>query len=545
MARKVKFSLKMSDGAQVRTIEELREHFDIGAVLDYYIDGRLSEWLTDRYYDEEAQKVNALASCSNSCIIKSLCDILDVPYSQTKAKQFDLDNIARMNERREHLKKFTADDAILEAVDRVAFSQEELADLLASDVKIIYLCGEYFIIPGNIGGITYIGVNNPVVEFDSENVKQGIDFQNLNFDIANYLDNDGKKFFKFFAKNSLLGVKMLRIAVENESAKAQSILGSCFMEGFGVEKNEKEGIEWIKKAAEQGNVYAQLNLGHCYRYGLGVRKNGEECVKWTQKAAAQGNTSAQTRMGICYEQGFGVDQNAEEAVKWYRKAAEQNHDMAQYYLGFCYRYGIGVKENLEKAIDWFQKSLNQGNKKAKSELIKIAPQLFKISDVILYAVGGRENLNIGTKINMETGEIDILVDDRAKVNESILGELCATTWIEPKFYVYTKEQYAAKEAFEEIASLAKSIIKGSTHLLVESIRTKLTDAPPNLYFLDDDLYNATPEIQTVQEDLGEGWIHMKMEISADMKDDFDSNVLSQCSNSLKESNRALELSWKD
>ena len=44
----VKFPLIMSDGTPVRTIEELREHFDLEAVLGYYSNGRLIKWLEDR-----------------------------------------------------------------------------------------------------------------------------------------------------------------------------------------------------------------------------------------------------------------------------------------------------------------------------------------------------------------------------------------------------------------------------------------------------------------------------------------------------------------
>ena len=75
----VKFPLKMSDGTPVRTIEELREHFDFPAVLRYYSSGKLGRWLSDRYYDEEAEKVGDLDPSSED-FKKSLCDILGVNY---------------------------------------------------------------------------------------------------------------------------------------------------------------------------------------------------------------------------------------------------------------------------------------------------------------------------------------------------------------------------------------------------------------------------------------------------------------------------------
>ena len=49
MARRIKFALEMADGYLVRRdIEELREHFDISAVMRYFKSGKLTEWLEDR-----------------------------------------------------------------------------------------------------------------------------------------------------------------------------------------------------------------------------------------------------------------------------------------------------------------------------------------------------------------------------------------------------------------------------------------------------------------------------------------------------------------
>ena len=52
MARKVKFPLKLADGTEARTLDELREHFDSESVVGYFHDGRLLTWLRSRYYDD-------------------------------------------------------------------------------------------------------------------------------------------------------------------------------------------------------------------------------------------------------------------------------------------------------------------------------------------------------------------------------------------------------------------------------------------------------------------------------------------------------------
>ena len=64
MARKIRFPLKMKNGAEVHTLDELKENFDLESVLVYFTDGKLATWLADRYYDEKAEAVSALSADS-------------------------------------------------------------------------------------------------------------------------------------------------------------------------------------------------------------------------------------------------------------------------------------------------------------------------------------------------------------------------------------------------------------------------------------------------------------------------------------------------
>lgn len=384
----VKFPLIMTDGTPVRTIEELREHFDLKAVLGYYSNGRLAEWLENRYYDEEAEKVKALDSSLND-FRKNLCSILGVDYLGKEDDGLDLAEITKKRERRELLKKYTADDGVLMSADRVAFTQEEMDDLLkhpdllekdGEGNKIIYLFGEQFTIPGNIGGIIYRGVNSPVVSFAGETMRADIDFQGLEFDIEKYVNDDVKEFYKFFDKNPKLGVKMLLAVAEKGASSVQFVLGRCYSYGFGIEQNYEEAVKWYRKAAEKGDARAQNNLGRCYSQGKGVKQDFEEAFRMYLKAAEQGRMIAQNNVGDCYRWGEGVEQNPEEAVRWYRKAAAQGHAIAQNNLGDCYHYGEGVEENNQEAIRWYRMVAVQGNVAAQVKL------------VTCYLVGDGQNL---------------------------------------------------------------------------------------------------------------------------------------------------------
>ncbi|MCL1986453.1 MAG: hypothetical protein FWG64_00565 [Firmicutes bacterium] len=199
--KKIKFPLKMADDKQVRTLEELRENFDLAAVLGYYDDGRLTEWLTDRYYENEAEQVKSLNPKSPN-FKQQLCEVLGAAYSADET--MSLEEIAARNERLAKLKQFTAEDTILAAIDRVAFSQEELADLLDEDVKEIYLCGDKFSIPGSVRGVTYIGVNSPQVDAPSDFADKGIFLNDV------LVGNERLKFFNVKpAKFSGLEVRQL------------------------------------------------------------------------------------------------------------------------------------------------------------------------------------------------------------------------------------------------------------------------------------------------------------------------------------------------
>ena len=281
----VKFPLKMSDGTPVRTIEELREHFDLEAVLGCYSNGQLLEWLEDRYYDEEAGKVRDLKASSKK-LNQKLCEILGVPYSGKTDEKLDIKAIKSKNEHHELLKKYTTDDKILSMADDIIFTQEELNNLVYREDsleeddkgnKVAYICGEHFVIPRYMGNITYKGINNPKVEFAEPSIvyedpiESGIDFQNVDFSfddyVAKYSDYDdlgcyGILFCSELKNNPDLAINTIRICAEKGSIDAWAALGWCYCRGFGVEKDKKEALKWYQKAAAQGNKWAKQELEH-------------------------------------------------------------------------------------------------------------------------------------------------------------------------------------------------------------------------------------------------------------------------------------------
>ena len=151
--RKIKLPLEMANGAQVRSLEELRENFDMGSVLGSFMNGKLLTWLNDRWLEDEAEQVDAL-SMNDPDLAAKLCRIFGVEYHAEDA--VDAEEAARRQERLARLRQYTEDEEILSKVDQVAFDQEDLADLYDMGVGTIYLCAGRFKIPKSKQHLNYI-----------------------------------------------------------------------------------------------------------------------------------------------------------------------------------------------------------------------------------------------------------------------------------------------------------------------------------------------------------------------------------------------------
>lgn len=366
----IKFPLKMADGAQVRSIEELREHFDLATVLEYYTSGRLLDWLSSRYYDEEADMVSKLDS-SSADFKKSLCEALGVPYSEEEASKTNMDDISRRNERREMLKKYTADDAVLAAADRVAFTQDELMELLNKGEKEICLCGDEYIISVEFENVTYIGVNNPKIEISGDISNKNIVFKNIDMQIKtleDVLDLENLDLENYDPKGlNPETIHVIKTEAEKGNPIAQYIYGRYCYFGRGSVINKKEAVKWYAKAAKQNLPAAQEELGQCYHYEKGVENDETKASEWHRAAignyrnlAEKGDAKAQYELGRClsdcnyddYDDNDGYD---EEAVKWFRKSSEQGHLNAMICLVSFNERGFTKLVNNQESEKWCQK----------------------------------------------------------------------------------------------------------------------------------------------------------------------------------------------
>ena len=295
MAKKIRFPLKMKSGAEVRSLEELQENFDLESVLRYFADGRLKTWLADRYYNEKAEAVSAL-SVGMPDLNAQLCDILGIEYISDD-DETDLELIQRRNEKLKILNEITADKDILDNIDLVAMDQDELFDILDESPEKVYLYGDKFEIPFGENKIRYIGVNKPLVilengkkKFDYEEV--GIIFENIEFEEK--MDSD--------------------ITIDD-------IIFGCSLKEIYDNTDNCE----LKSKAESGDDIAAFNLAYQYENGFNVEKDYKKALAWYIKASSQGNASASYKIAEFYSKGLGVVKNGETAEIWYKKAVQQGY----------------------------------------------------------------------------------------------------------------------------------------------------------------------------------------------------------------------------
>lgn len=109
-------------------------------------------------------------------------------------------------------------------------------------------------------------------------------------------------------------VKAFKKSAKKGNTDAMLMLGLCYENGRGVDKDIEESLEWYGKAAESEDTLAEAVYGAAL-----IGKDQEKGLKYLKKAANKGSVIAQTVLGV-----FRMKEGDEdEAVKYLKKAAGQ------------------------------------------------------------------------------------------------------------------------------------------------------------------------------------------------------------------------------
>lgn len=155
---------------------------------------------------------------------------------------------------------------------------------------------------------------------------------------------------------------------DNERLYGVSILGHCYYQGLGVEKNIAEAVRYHQQVVDNKNAYdyrnvAHIDLANCYYYGQVVKTDYAKFVSLLDGIYLWSYPETQYLLARCYIEGKGVKKNVEKGLDIIRYTNTNDEalkmKMAHLYFDGAYaqadryRRGDGVKKDLEKAADMF------------------------------------------------------------------------------------------------------------------------------------------------------------------------------------------------
>ncbi|AYV82686.1 MAG: hypothetical protein Hyperionvirus2_54 [Hyperionvirus sp.] len=138
----------------------------------------------------------------------------------------------------------------------------------------------------------------------------------------------------------------------------KNLIGLCYGDGIGVEKNSEKSFEWVEAAAIGGNHWGYYNMAH-QLINSGKDKTidaRDRIVIALKKSIELKNDDAMTTLGGIYRK----EMNVREAIVMYKRAAECGNPAAMVALGSIYWYDNDHKDSKE-AIVWTEKAISAGD----------------------------------------------------------------------------------------------------------------------------------------------------------------------------------------
>lgn len=308
--RKIRFPLKMKNGTSVRTIEELRENFDIDSVLEYHINGKLLIWLGNRYYDDIANTVRDISADSDN-VCQELCRALGV---ETQEANNSIADIRMKQDKLKRYRELMGDESFVDKISQIALDQNDLDVLLKKDEKDIYLFKGEFAIDLSKTDILYTGIDSVTIKASNMDFNNIFDIDNIKNASILWVDKNEEAIHKL--------IESLRINSHNKSATAWIGITSTNSgsESFSLSKSIVKTLSEISENGEE-----------LYRYGKLMKNTNLEVSFECFKIAANngGSSEAMFEVAQCYENGIGVSKDLSTAIKYYGRAHYNKHPSAK------------------------------------------------------------------------------------------------------------------------------------------------------------------------------------------------------------------------
>lgn len=231
-----------------------------------------------------------------------------------------------------------------------------------SHLKRLIKLGEYenYIILGRLYQYKNKGVNKDLQKakkYYQKAINHGIKRANFNLGTLYFsydkhktddiIELDYKKAFNYFKASEFFDNSTDNL---RRNYEATHILGICYMNGYGVEKDEDMALK-----------YFLLESNPCSAYYIGRimqnKKEYKKALKAYEKSAKCGIRDSLNSLGILYEKGWGTKKDVKKALEYYQKAYKNGSTAAAYNIALLYHFGEeGIKKDIEKAKNWYKKS---------------------------------------------------------------------------------------------------------------------------------------------------------------------------------------------
>ena len=160
------------------------------------------------------------------------------------------------------------------------------------------------------------------------------------------------------------GLRLISEAADLNEPRAMLNLGLYLIIGEVVQADHKGAVEWLKKSADAGERVAKVALGDCYMKRIAGRFSFRKAYELYKDAAELGDMEGTFKVGRAYLLGYHVSQSAEKAAIWFKTAAEGGYAEAMFEYGVCLVEGKGVESNPKLGENWIEKAAIAGHSRA-------------------------------------------------------------------------------------------------------------------------------------------------------------------------------------
>lgn len=146
--------------------------------------------------------------------------------------------------------------------------------------------------------------------------------------------------------------RLLKYAAEQDYAPAKTELAVLYLLAPDAPAHDVDAVRLLHSAARHDPKGAFV-LGLCYQQERGVQRNLVQAARWYRKAAHQRFAAAENNLAFLYNTGGGIRADHAAGFEWYRRAAEDGIDDATLTVARLLLTSAEPMRDRHEAMVWF------------------------------------------------------------------------------------------------------------------------------------------------------------------------------------------------